>query len=39
MGKIIGEGYSSEEIKYSQQRKARVILDKNGNPKTAYTEE
>jgi len=28
MGKIIGEGYSSDETKYSQQRKARAILDK-----------
>ncbi|WP_421534854.1 RHS repeat domain-containing protein, partial [Pseudomonas marginalis] len=38
MGKIIGEGYSSESRQYSQQSKARVILDKNGKPKTAYTE-
>ena len=38
MGKIIGEGYSRDGLNYSQQRKARVILDKNGKPKTAYTE-
>ncbi|WP_010568062.1 RHS repeat domain-containing protein, partial [Pseudomonas extremaustralis] len=37
MGKIIGEGYSRDG-KYSQQRKARVILNKDGKPKTAYTE-
>ncbi|MEB0107810.1 hypothetical protein [Pseudomonas sp. MH9.3] len=38
MGKIIGEGYS-KELEYSQQRKARVILDNHGKPKTAYTEQ
>ena len=39
MGKIIGEGYSRDGTRYSQQRKARVILDANGKPKTAYTEQ
>ncbi|MBD8097383.1 RHS repeat protein [Pseudomonas fluorescens] len=38
MGKIVGEGYSGNDMKYSQQSKARVILDRDGNPKTAYTE-
>ncbi|WP_338490466.1 hypothetical protein VRB78_08925 [Pseudomonas trivialis] len=38
MGEIIGEGYS-KELEYSQQRKARVILDNYGKPKTAYTEQ
>ncbi|CRM74084.1 Cell wall-associated polypeptide CWBP200 [Pseudomonas sp. 58 R 12] len=38
MGKIIGEGYSSDGMEYSQQRKARVILNNQGAPKTAYTE-
>ncbi|RMO75329.1 hypothetical protein ALQ35_00691, partial [Pseudomonas fluorescens] len=38
MGRVIGEGYSSGDLQYSQQRKARVILDKDGKPKTAYTE-
>jgi hypothetical protein len=39
MGKIIGEGYSKDEMQYSQQRKARVILNSQGKPKTAYTEQ
>ncbi|WP_308908730.1 RHS repeat-associated core domain-containing protein [Pseudomonas canadensis] len=38
MGKIIGEGYSRTSMEYSQQRKARVILNNQGKPKTAYTE-
>ncbi|MDT3231009.1 RHS repeat domain-containing protein, partial [Pseudomonas sp. rhizo25] len=38
MGKIIGEGYSGTEMQYSQQSKARVILNRDGKPKTAYTE-
>ncbi|AZF31410.1 Rhs-family protein [Pseudomonas sp. R4-35-07] len=38
MGKIVGEGYSGDEMKYSQQSKARVILNRDGNPKTAYAE-
>ncbi len=38
MGKIIGEGYSKTSMEYSQQRKARVILNNQGKPKTAYTE-
>ncbi|MGY2257113.1 RHS repeat domain-containing protein, partial [Pseudomonas reactans] len=38
MGKIVGEGYSKTNMKYSQQRKARVILNNQGKPKTAYTE-
>ncbi|PMV54952.1 RHS repeat domain-containing protein, partial [Pseudomonas sp. FW305-3-2-15-C-LB3] len=38
MGKIVGEGYSREGMEYSQQRKARVILNNQGHPKTAYTE-
>jgi hypothetical protein len=38
MGKFVGEGYSREGIEYSQQRKARVILNNQGHPKTAYTE-
>ncbi|MGY2299332.1 RHS repeat domain-containing protein, partial [Pseudomonas yamanorum] len=38
MGKIIGEGYKRDGLEYGQQRKAVVILDANGNPKTAYTD-
>jgi len=38
MGKIVGEGYSRTSMEYSQQRKARVILNNQGKPKTAYTE-
>ncbi|RFD32290.1 type IV secretion protein Rhs, partial [Pseudomonas sp. GL93] len=38
MGKIVGEGYSGNEMQYSQQSKARVILNSAGQPKTAYTE-
>ena len=38
MGKIVGEGYSRTNMEYSQQRKARVILNNQGKPKTAYTE-
>jgi hypothetical protein len=38
MGKIVGEGYSREGMEYSQQRKARVMLNNQGHPKTAYTE-
>ncbi|WP_338569506.1 RHS repeat-associated core domain-containing protein [Pseudomonas canadensis] len=38
MGKIVGEGYSKTNMEYSQQRKARVILNNQGKPKTAYTE-
>ncbi|NWD84152.1 RHS repeat protein, partial [Pseudomonas reactans] len=38
MGKVVGEGYSRTNMEYSQQRKARVILNNQGKPKTAYTE-
>uniref|UniRef100_UPI00332B8827 RHS repeat-associated core domain-containing protein n=1 Tax=Pseudomonas sp. HY7a-MNA-CIBAN-0227 TaxID=3140474 RepID=UPI00332B8827 len=38
MGKIIGEGYESKDLKYGKQKKAKVILDTQGNPITAYTE-
>ncbi|SEE36722.1 hypothetical protein SAMN04515675_5160 [Pseudomonas costantinii] len=38
MGKIIGNGYFSDGMKYGQKRNARVILDRHGKPKTAYTE-
>jgi hypothetical protein len=38
MGRIIGEGYSSGDMRYSQKNKARVILNAHGKPKTAYTE-
>ncbi len=38
MGKIVGEGYSGNQMEYSQQSRARVILDRDGKPKTAYTE-
>ncbi|MBT2373484.1 RHS repeat-associated core domain-containing protein, partial [Pseudomonas fluorescens] len=38
MRKIIGEGYKREGFEYGKQTKARVILDENGKPITAYTE-
>lgn len=38
MVKIIGEGYKKENIQYGKQTKARVFLDKDGNPITAFTE-
>jgi len=38
MGKVVGEGYSKDGMEYSKQRKARVILNNQGKPKTAYTE-
>ncbi|NVZ97937.1 RHS domain-containing protein, partial [Pseudomonas sp. D6002] len=38
MGKVIGEGYKRDGFEYGQQRKAVVILDTNGNPKTAYAD-
>lgn len=37
-GAIVGAGHSGNEIKYSQRSKARVIIDRDDNPKTAYTE-
>ncbi|MFL1553569.1 RHS repeat domain-containing protein, partial [Pseudomonas sp. D47] len=38
MGRIIGEGYKKQSLQYGKQTKARVILDKDGNPITAFTE-
>ncbi|MGR3890602.1 RHS repeat domain-containing protein, partial [Pseudomonas sp. 1152_12] len=38
MGRIIGDGYSSDGMQYGQNRNARVILNSHGKPKTAYTE-
>ncbi|MCF5349610.1 rhs family protein [Pseudomonas simiae] len=38
MGKIIGEGYKREGYEYGKQRKARVFLNDEGKPITAFTE-
>ncbi|MCF5054677.1 hypothetical protein GIW74_24040, partial [Pseudomonas syringae] len=38
MGKVTGEGYKKEGLQYGRQTKARVFLDKDGNPITAFTE-
>ncbi|WP_416363896.1 RHS repeat-associated core domain-containing protein [Pseudomonas sp. NFX183] len=38
MGRVIGDGYSADGMQYGQKRNARVILNSQGNPKTAYTE-
>ncbi|NMZ17994.1 hypothetical protein HBO08_13195, partial [Pseudomonas rhodesiae] len=38
MKKTIGEGYKNGTLEYNKQKKAIVILDKNGNPITAYTD-
>jgi hypothetical protein len=38
MGKTIGEGYKNGTLEYNKQKKAIVILDKYGNPITAYTD-
>ena len=38
MGRVIGDGYSGDAMQYGQKRNARVILNSQGKPKTAYTE-
>ncbi|MGU9824943.1 RHS repeat-associated core domain-containing protein [Pseudomonas sp. LF090] len=38
MERVIGDGYSADGMQYGQKRNARVILNSQGNPKTAYTE-
>ena len=38
MGRIIGEGYKRDGLEFGQQRKAKVILDIDGQPKTAFTD-
>lgn len=37
MGKTIGEGYKKATLDYGRQTKAKVILDTDGKPITAYT--
>jgi len=38
MGKIIGEGYKRDGYEYGKQKKARVFLNEDGNPITAFTD-
>ncbi|NMZ36255.1 RHS repeat domain-containing protein, partial [Pseudomonas proteolytica] len=38
MGKEIGEGYKKANFEYGKQTKAKVILDTDGKPITAYTD-
>jgi len=38
MGKIIGEGYKTQGQEYQKTKKAKVILNNNGQPITAYTD-
>ncbi|ARB30281.1 hypothetical protein B5P22_24330 [Pseudomonas tolaasii] len=36
MGKTIGEGYKKDGYEYEKTKKARVILNQDGQPITAY---
>ncbi|MBD8094643.1 RHS domain-containing protein, partial [Pseudomonas fluorescens] len=38
MGKTIGEGYKRDGYEYGKQKKARVFLNEDGQPITAYTD-
>nr|WP_244640591.1 RHS repeat-associated core domain-containing protein [Pseudomonas fluorescens] len=38
MGKIIGEGYKRDGYEYAKTKKARVFLNENGQPITAFTD-
>ncbi|MEJ5060894.1 type IV secretion protein Rhs, partial [Pseudomonas sp. MYb330] len=38
MGKKVGEGFRRKDLKFGEQTRAVVILDKNGLPITAFTD-
>ena len=38
MGKIVGEGYKRDGYEYRQTKKARVFLNEDGQPITAFTD-